>query len=299
MNLTDLFASQFDNAFRYQKVSSNLKIAGFVLNSALIFVSFFYQNVLENPYVVISVLIISILLLYFDYFYMEKSVREHEKGEKVRKIHLIDFMFNSKIEDVELEYLLLDVADWVKKRINKKIKDRKSPNAPNSTDSSLNFSNDETSQKSRIIGYIQQNCFETSQYLHLYYKELITTWKFVLIAGSIILLIICTILVLQGFSIFSSSQIVIGAFNLLFALNIIKFLQRYSEKANQLKTLDKTLQSIKKTAEFSDIIYYFSEYNSILVDKPLYPERVYEKNREEIEKRWKRENSKTEIGAKE
>jgi hypothetical protein len=162
-------------------------------------------------------------------------------------------------------------------------------------DSSINFTNKEVDPNAKRITYLQQNCFETSQYLRIYYKELTTKLRICLIFFSILLFGIWVIFILTDSNLYSSTQLIIISFNFLFALNIFRYINRYKLKYNQLKQLDKTLQLIKHKSDESDFAYYFSEYNSILVDKPVTPERIFVDNWEEIGNRWKRENSKNNI----
>ncbi|MEZ4830064.1 MAG: hypothetical protein R3C61_27840 [Bacteroidia bacterium] len=289
MDLILLFNTQFANAWRYQNVSNYLKLGGFGINLVLIGVSLFNPELLESPIAIVVILISSVAILFFDFDFMNKSKSEHEKGERVRKIHLVDFLFNSKIEAVEIDYIMLDLDSWVEKEIEK-FKDKnatpKNGNATPKIDSTTNFLSEETEKIPKIISNIQQNCFETSHYLTQYHKELNKKLKLRIIILSIAIMLLWVLLITNDFSRFSSTQLFIIAFNLIFATNIFSYIKRFEEKSDKLKDLDKTLEKIKNSAEMSDVIYYFSEYNSILTDKPLYPSRIYENNSKGVDEKW-------------
>jgi hypothetical protein len=116
MTLPDYFSAQFDNSFRYQSYSNRIKIISFLINFVLVILSICFNKVFELAWVVFVVLFFSIISLIVEEHFMRKAIEEHEKGEKFRKIHILDFMFNSQIEDPELEYLLLDIEEWVKSK---------------------------------------------------------------------------------------------------------------------------------------------------------------------------------------
>lgn len=276
-----IMSAQYDEAGRYQNRFRFATVIGFFIGFIISLLSIEELEIIHDPNIIIIIIIISTGVIFYGHKNKSKFKQAHSKAEKLRKKDFIRKVLDSDLNHEEDSYIYYDINDAViekAKRMAEKNNDK---------DNNEYFTVLE-SHEGKIIESIQQNCNQTSINLLRYYQELSKTRIPLLTFFTAILGILLIYLFINiEDEALKIARIFIAFISIYFSIDIFSYFKSYKDESEVLKRLDKEIGRIKEGISFAELMYYFSEYNSILETKPIVPYRIYEKNKEIITEEWK------------
>jgi len=263
--------AHFGYALFLQRTANILKVLILLLNIFLIFSPRLVEK-FENDVIGHFILLFNYMFLFsLDYFLIEKSRKEHEKAEKIRTACDAQRFFDFKISP-KVYNLKRITSIWVSWQVKKSTKKE-------------NYSENSKSDKNKeipIIRKIQESCHSTWFYLKKYHQNILLQSYL----GLFLLIIAIAIYVYSSTDTFTSIQVVIALTSVIFSMNIHFYIKRIGEKCDLLEELEEILHNLKDVENPNNIAYFFSRYNSIIVDKPSWPGTIRTKYFEKVKKEW-------------
>jgi hypothetical protein len=219
----------------------------------------------------IGMIIISVILVY-------KSKKYYEIGESIRKIDIIRKIFPKASDTLGISYLISNISISIIKK------------AQNNPEEQTIYYTNKKNKYEKLIEYIQQNCYFTSELMRIYANKLLI----VIISISILFVIS---IIYSFYYILSEKDInqelsksiasYLSLFvNFVLTLNIIEHYILFDKKAKDLKKLDEKLNSLKNNPHEDEIITSFTEYNCVLCDALPYPEFIYNREQAKLNSFW-------------
>lgn len=278
-----IVSAQFIEASKYQTRYWYAVIAGFFISSIISLLAIEQLAIIQNINFVIGIVVISIVIIFIGYRNKLNYRLAHSKAERLRKQSFLRDVMESAVDLEEDSYLYHSIKENVIESAKKEYE--------KSTQQGFNKNEYITVQRSfegRIAESIQQNCNQTAVNLLKYYQELQRTHiPFLYLVTLFISLIILYLLINVDGSSLKIGRIFIAFISVYFSIDIFTYVETYKKESDALKELDKAIGKVKWNPSLPELLFYFSEYNSILENKPIYPYRIYRDNRERITVEWK------------
>ena len=277
-----ILSAQFDEAGTFQNRYRISILIGFILSFGISILAIEQFSIVKNTNIVVSIIIFSICIIFYGYRNKLKYRISHSKGERLRKQDFIRVVMESDIDHEEDGYLYHSINEEVISKAREKFKESKDKNTDNP------YITVQETFEGKIAESIQQNCNQTSINLLKYYRELKKTRMPILYFTTVLIGIIIFYLFINiQDEPLKIGRIFIAFISIYFSLDIFSYYESFKRESEELKRLDKAIGQIKWKPSLPELMFYFSEYNSILENKPIYPYRIYEENSERITSDWR------------
>jgi len=271
----NIMSALYGEAFKYQRRYKITSFLGFVISSIISIVSISKLSFLDDPNFIMGVILISILLIYLSYRNRQRFKYTHSQAERIRKKEFVKEVLNSSINHEEDSYIYYDINEETREKA-RKIEEENKQNKI----SENGYYTVLASFEGRVLESIQQNCNQTAINLITYYKFLgkKVVPLFIIVMIFLVLLIIYLLINLES-ELIKISKILIAFIAIFFSIDFYSYYKSFKSESEALRRLDIQIGRIKVNSNIFDLLYYFSEYNSILENKPNEPYRIHRENK--------------------